>query len=581
MTGSRRRVIALALFLAVVLGLAACTGVPSSSRPQAIQSLGLGEESSAPARPPPNVDPRSLLSYFGEASQYADQNFTAARQYLSRDAQRAWSTGTATVISNNPVISKWDSRTGDLQVEGREIGTVNSAGVYQPSLYGVGDGAPQSFKYRVQMVGGQYRITSAYPGVLLTSDQFRDTFQQRVLYYVGPNSQLVPVPRFSALSQPTQVANWMLAQLAANTQQPDVQAISANLDTVPAPARVSDDGDIAQVQITGSSALPAAARNVLAAQISQTLDGVISPSFFELYDGRRPVNIPQAGGVRFRAQDFTALRGPPAPAADLYYVSPPSNQIRTARGLALTGPVARSVFRSIALARPAAIGQLTIAGVQPTTSTTGTLVIGTQSGGVKPTSVRGVLSRPAWAPGRAEVWTAAGTTVYRVTTDGRSATVHRVTVQLPFQASRVSALRLSPDGSRIAMVISGASNSGQLFVGPVLRSSTDVQVGKLVPVSPEGVLVKDAAWIDAVKLIVIGDVGSSGGPHVFTSYIDGSGWAGGTTAGLPGPADTVTIANDARAWVSADGDVWEQSATGWSGPLRSGQTAGVAPVYLG
>lgn len=590
MSRRRMRCAAAALVTLVAVVLAGCTGVPTSSRPQSIQSIGLGEGQSAlPIRPERNADPRDIVTHFLEASGLgADRGFSDERRFLSKQGNQGWSPSTATVIADDRSVGTWNPSTSELVVTGRQIGSVSAAGVYTPVLTGTGDGGVrQEFKYKVQLVGGQYRITSASPGLLLTNDQFRSTFQQRDLYYFDTDNQyLVQVLRYSALTQPVRIAEWMLDQLAATSPAPDVQNV-VDTNTFPTQARriqvsqVSTDGSAdLHVQITGSAGLSGAARNLLAAQVSQTLDGVLGSESVIIEDGNQAISVPRVQGSQFRASDFAYLRGPPAPAQEVYYLSAPLGRIRTSGGIALAGPLARTGFQSVALARPSAIGELAVAGVQ-ITGNTRTLVIGTQSGGIHATSVRGDLSRPAWAPGRAEVWIAAGSTVYRVTTDGKKSTATTVPVSFPFQAGRISALRLSPDGSRIALVVSGARNSGQVFVGRVLRSGRGVQVGALNPISPEGVFIKDVAWIDSLKLLTIGDVHEPNNAHIFNTLVDGSNWVTGETTGLPSAPDSVTIAPDTHAWVSADNNVWQQGPAGWASPGPSGQTPGVAPIYLG
>ena len=87
------------------------------------------------------------------------------------------------------------------------------------------------------------------------------------------------------------------------------------------------------------------------------------------------------------------------------------------------------------------------------------------------------------------------------------------------------AVRLSPDGSRIAIVVSGAkASSAQLYVGSIVRGSGQVRIDQMPPVSPEGVVVRDVAWLDSNKLFAIGKIAATGDPRVFTTGVDGSEW---------------------------------------------------------
>ena len=95
-----------------------------------------------------------------------------------------------------------------------------------------------------------------------------------------------------------------------------------------------------------------------------------------------------------------------------------NGQLHTESGKPLGGALSdgRYSLASAALARPHLAGPLLVAGVQGT-GNTARLLVGT-SAGLRPTTVKGELSRPAFAPGLAEVWIGAGSGLVRVTMDG-------------------------------------------------------------------------------------------------------------------------------------------------------------------
>ena len=112
--------------------------------------------------------------------------------------------------------------------------------------------------------------------------------------------------------------------------------------------------------------------------------------------------------------------------------------------------------------------------------------------------------RPTVAATRDEFWTVRdGTEVVRVPADGQPQPVRR-----PQPARRwagVSALQLSPDGVRAAVVVNG----NQLFVGTVVRAEdAPVTLRDLRPVAPSLTGVTDVAWSGADRLLVL----ASGGP---------------------------------------------------------------------
>ena len=143
------------------------------------------------------------------------------------------------------------------------------------------------------------------------------------------------------------------------------------------------------------------------------------------------------------------------------------------------------------------------------------------------------------------------------------------------------AARLSPEGSRIAVVVSGAkASSAQLDVGSIVRASGQVRVDQLLPVSPEGVVVRDVAWLDSFKLFAIGTLSATNEPRTFETGVDGTEWTNLGIGNLSPPPDSVTVTSAANVWVSSNGYVWKQSGSQWVSPGPTGQTPGQMPVYL-
>ena len=70
-------------------------------------------------------------------------------------------------------------------------------------------------------------------------------------------------------------------------------------------------------------------------------------------------------------------------------------------------------------------------------------------------------------------------------------------------SGQVVAVRISPDGGRVALVLT-TSGSSQIYVGNIVRSANQVSVNDLQPISPQGVDVTDVAWNDQLKLFATG-----------------------------------------------------------------------------
>jgi lipoprotein LpqB-like beta-propeller protein len=583
-----KRLLAAFVAVASVLLLGGCTGVPSSSAPQTVEALDTDPATDIPSVPPPlNADPRTLVQSYLDANATDADGHNQARAYLTSAAQTRWSDATATVIADDFSVDTYHPSTHTVTVFGRRLGTLNAAGIYTPSLQGIGEGGSKvPFQFTISRAAGQNRIDQLPNGLLLTDQQFRDTFQQRVLYFYDVAEDfLVPDLRWSAIGDRTQLATWLLTQLATGPRPELQNAVST--DTLPAQADARHLtvtlGTPTRIEIPGSSQLDPGVRNRLAAQLGATLSLTVSGRAISITDGGTPVNIPQVQDDQFTASQFAAAKGPVLPDPAVYYLV--GGRVYTEAGRPMSGPAGdgRYALTSLAVGRPHAGGPLLVAGAEGSGSSQ-RLLVGTQAGGLRQTKLRGALSRPAFAPGRSEVWIGDGSTLYRVTLAGAQAVVSRIPIPTVSGGGRVVAVRLSPDGSRVAMVVSGASaSSAQLYIGSIVRGAGQVRVDTLEPISPEGVVLTDVAWNDPQRLFGIGYVASTQDARTFETGVDGTEWTNLGIGNLAVPPDSVTVATAANVWVSsANGYVWKQGGTGtqWVSPGRTGQTLGRAPVYL-
>lgn len=565
---------------AAVVALAACSGVPSSSAPETVQALDTGGASGAPSTNAPNLggDPRLIVDSF--LAQNATSSTTLARAYLTNAANIRWSDNIATIIADE-TTGTFDTSRDTVTVYGRVLGTLSNSGVYSPALQG-GERQPFVFHF-VQLPDRQWRIDRLHPGLLLSDEDFRDKYRQQVLYFYDLGEQsLVPDLRWSALDDRVQWSVWLLRELAdgprpdlANAVSPDTMPANINPTTITVTL-----GTPTLIDIPGSSQLDPGVRDRLAAQVSLTLIDALSGREITIMDGATPVVIPAVGGTAFSASDFTSALGPPVPSAAVYYLS--GGRVRDESGRALAGPLGEGrqyYLASFALDQPQPGGAIYAAGVTGTDAKE-RLLVGTTRGGLRQTSVEGALSRPAFAPGTTEVWIGAGSTLYRV--DANTGALRAYPVPIVSGGGQILALRFSPEGSRIALVIGGANGEGQLYVGAVVRGSGQVRVDGLQQISPTGLVVTDVAWLDSFKLFAIGYVAGSGDSRTYETGADGSDWTTSTLGNLPtrqGP-DAVTAATAANVWVSASGYIWQLSGTSWVSPGTTGQTPGTAPVYL-
>jgi Lipoprotein LpqB beta-propeller domain/Sporulation and spore germination len=575
----RRPVGVVSALVLTAIAAAGCTAVPTDSRPEVVESLPAQIEAPHPEiSPPPGADPRTIVEDFLQANALGDPHHNAARSFLTTEAKNRWSDTTVTVV-DNPFVGNVDSK-NMIAVTGPEIGTIDASGVYTPALSGDGSGAggvAVSPSFRLKRVRGQWRIDSLQNGLVVSAAQFQtQSFEQRSLYYFDQSgTRLVPDPRWTQLGSGVALADWLMTRLADGPRGSLQTMLPGQADPKRETVSMRDDG-VTVVEIPGAGQLGEASRDRLAAQIGMTLAQVPQVSTVEIVDAQRPVRIPEAGSAVFDAVDVTARYQPSPTAAGLYYVR--SGGVYDESGTALPGKVGSGMYRltSVAMGTRPLTATLSVAGTRGTGGAQ-RLLIGSDRG-LSPTALQGRLSRPAWDTAHDEVWIGDGTGLYRVTPAGVVKRV-QVTAASGSATGRVTAVRLSPEGARVALVLTDSDGSAQLWVGSIVRTSSAVRVDALTPISPQGVAVSDVAWNDELKLFAIGRDLRSGFPGVYEVQVDGSRWTDRGTVGLPQAPDSITVAEGEVAAVSAGITVWKQRAGSWVSLLRQ-QTVGTNPVYV-
>ena len=579
------------LLAGLALALTACTGIPTSSAPQVIQPVHIGASASPAISPTPGEAPLSLVQGFLQAGAADPSGTTSARSFLTTSARVQWAATSVTII-DNPQYVPYDRSTGYVGVTGQQVAQINANGVYLPV-----QGSFQS-QFHVTLVDGQYRIDKLPSGLglLLTSDEFRNAFHQYPIYFYDLNDQyLVPDYRWTAFSPTdlTDLVQWEVGQLVSGPRPSMVNTVNQSY-TLPSGLGTSNShvvvtsapNDPLEIEIPGSSQLAGDVRNRLAAQLCQMV-AAIQPSgpVMEITDSKVPVEIPAVRSSEFTQASFpTKGLVPPTPPVGVYYLA--SGQLRTGNGSPVAGALGRGQFYLDSVALHPAIENaqtLLVAGVAGQDDE---LAVGTEDLGLRVTNLKNVTTRPTFDPGTDEVWVGVGKTLERATISGQSATIASVPIQSltgPVGSLGViKAVRMSPEGARIALIVAGPNNTTQLYVGAVVRQNNQVHVQGLSLLSPSGAVLQDVAWSDGRRLVAVGYDGSAQNQRVYDVGVDGSDWTEASTT-LAGQLTSVTVAPSQPVWVSTETDgvsyIWQQISGGWRAPVKA-QTQGGNPVYV-
>lgn len=572
----------LACLAVLALLLAGCTGVPRSSAPRTIAPVDVeAGTSSSPIVPAANADPRTIVTGFLNNSAIDSKNHVSARAFLATRTQQTWSDQSATIVDRVTIdVYKLVGQTATVPVRGRVIATLSAAGTYTRFS---GTGKDVVFPFTLSHASGQWRIVGLRPGLLLTQLQFEDTYKLRPLYFFDLAHQyLVPDGRYSALSG-DDLDTWLVNQVAAGARPELSNAVSSDVLPSHASARSisvthSRDGKPTKIEIPGSSQLDPGGGRRLAAEIAKTVNAASPDEILQITDGGIPVSISGVGQTFTYQQLRPDFDGPPFPVSEVYYLR--NGRIAGEDGRLLEGPLNKGTYflNSIAMSRSNPRSELMAAGV-----TSQGLVVGDESLGFGRVVLGGALtSRPAWAPGISEVWVGKGSKIFRLAVDGKAAAASEVTVPSSTGGGQITALRISPEGSRIALVIK-AGDGAQLFIGSIVRAAGQVRIDALQSISPESVTITDLGWVGELKIVAIGRVGQTVGEgQYYETNADGASWTAHALDGLslPGP-DSLTVARQQQAWVSVDKTVWVQVGGTWK-PAggTTDQTPGDKPVYL-
>jgi hypothetical protein len=578
--------------IAVLVALAGCTTVPESSTPQVVQPVVVQPPDVGVSGPLPGEDPRSIVQDFLTANlDPRDPSYSAARSYLSKDERGHWNPATVTIVDHtqvsNIVLNKTKrgmSQSGSITVTGDPIGTIDETGTYKPILRGDGSGlgaVSVPLTYKLREFDGEWRITSLPLGLLVTSAQF-EAFHQYSVYFFDANEQdLVPTPRYTQLTAPKDVVPWLVqVQLAGQppaTLSTGFPPGGSDNVKVTYPADPSDPSQPISIEVPGASGLDGDSLNRLASQIGATLEQDYKVDRIRITDGGTPVRIPIADASTFSVESVGGRYQPTAPGKQLYFVH--DGAVYQDSGRRIPGKAGLGAYglTSVALTL-APSGALQVAGVRGNPSAE-TLDIPNPRvpDALVATTVHGSLSRPSWAPGRHEVWIGDGTDLERVTGPH---SVQNVPLNVPQgkATGRVIAVRISPDGGRVALVL-WSGDSSQIYVGTIVRSSSQVSVDNLQPISPQAVRVTDVAWNDQLKLFATGNDTLSRVQQVYEVQCDGSAWTPRGNAELPGPPQSVTAASGSAVVVSTGNSIYQQQGATWRA-LLNGESLGTNPVYL-
>lgn len=527
-----RRPTAFVLALLVTLVLAGCSGLPTSSGVRAGKAI---DNHAAPTvgnieypGPTAGASQKDIVGGFLDATAGTNQNYDRAREYLTKAASDNWSPRTVEVTSG----------TRDLIASGTDSVTATAESTAnldaEAHLTEQPDGATTTAEFGLAKVNGEWRISKlpANFGLWMSVEQFKRIYQPQEVYYPAATGRtLVPDTQWY-----TQTG--LVSSLAAAVVR-GAPAWMNGMTLAPLPKgsqltgpSVSIDNDgVASVNVSGEvlSATPAQ-RTALWASMLATLGQVSEVRrVMLLVDGAR-LQAPRLPDSPTAPSDlgYTAVNGNPAP-----LVGRASHTKLEWMDEADTRTDLRNPGRNKRLPQLPTIDRnwyrlavsgdgKQVAAIDGANEVLGRWVDGHLS---RISGFGTDLVAPSFSSTRAptggsvdELWVAGRSTPKDSSGKSANGTLWVVDAELPVADAqpqpvdaswlrdlRITAIRLSPDGERIAVAVRTSSGAAQVYVAGVVRGKRGhaQSLTKPLRVAPSVGHVLDVGWLDYATLAVL------------------------------------------------------------------------------
>jgi Lipoprotein LpqB beta-propeller domain/Sporulation and spore germination len=498
---SPRRVSVALLAVGLLTG---CAQIPSSGSPSSSGSAREVDQAAARdpvvrvfAEGPHDGDSvYSIVSGFLEASSTVEDDVSTARKFLTDSASARWRPDVGVTVYDHTAARIAAKSTDRLEFTAPAEGTVDDQGVYlaaSPGKQALAD-------FDLVKVDGNWRIDDVPAGLFISKQDFDREYAGLDMYFLaggGHSPVLVPDPIYLRRDAglPTALMNALLAG-PSRWLKPAVSS------AVPAHAVLAEPVDVvsgvATVRLMPDS-VPAnsVARDTLLGQIVLTLTEDPDITAVEVSAGDRPVTLGGRGSPRLARSDVAIFQPadlrPPGPSAYYlrdgvsYMVGPPGAQ----------GPFAPSTKLAEIAVAP---GGNVLAGISKDRTTLWTAP-GDQPSHLS-VRLKGDDLRSASFDQDGNLWVLDGASpdsvLRRIPAEGDP-----VAVSLGgFVARQIMRLRVSSDGTRVAMVLDTVEGS-QVYLGLATGTGADLAVGSLRRLGFPLLDPMDIGWADPDRLVVL------------------------------------------------------------------------------
>ncbi|EIF00326.1 LpqB family beta-propeller domain-containing protein [Saccharomonospora glauca] len=578
-----RRVSGAALALVLcVLTVTGCAAIPMESQPKAIPQSHVGQPTQEIPEPELGLDPLTVVRKFVRYSVQPANDHAASRAYLSDKTREAWKPDSSLrVIKDefNTVYAPESEQPDDpnervVALRAVQIGRLAPDHSFIP---GVSD-YRKPVRVRKQ-ADGEWRIVDPPDSIVITENDFNRAYFQVPVYFFAPDSTaLVSDLRYAVARPQSGLPARVVDLLLSGPSEGLAGAVRNPLGDASLDSNVTngDDGSLI-VPLTGLSDETVQERELMAAQIVRSLQHVTTNRVKLLSDGTPLV----PGRVEWQPSDLPAYDTLSSPSAELPGLMTVGGRVRSLGSGAPIDGLAGSGSLNVVSAAQAINGhQLAVVEAVDGQMRLRVGDYGTPGQVVELSAAQ--MTRPTWKPPvskddkSTEVWTVVdGRQVTRVQqdADGQWVTVPVNASELA-DAGEITALRLSRDGTRAALVA-----GGKLVVASVVRTASGATL-RAPRVLQEDRLysVVDVDWIDHDTLVA---VTSSEWVPVARVSVDGFQFDQYNTSNLTPPMRAVTAAPGRPIVVADNSGLWTAAEIGAVWVPHGHSTADAQPFYPG
>lgn len=527
----------------LVLALAGCVGIPTSGGvvPGPVIDEQLDPDVVVLASGPvPDSDQERILTDFMQAVRSPQNDYAIAKQFLTPQLAAGWDPNASTIIRSTAGISPGETA-DTLEYTVASRATVDGQGRYTARR----DASSQTLVFGFAQVDGQWRISEAADGIVLSASSFEVAFRARPLYFFDPSHDyLVPDVRWfpARATAPIRVVRALLAGPSDWLQQGVVQTAFPVATTL-------GDGS---VDVTGSSATVDLSAEALAAsadeldRMRQQLVATLATPNVTMTVGGRELPTPDPSGT-------SALVNPSVESAALVGLDDRFG-FDGGEGIVAIENLSDAV---VAVSPTAAVlsADRAVAAFRAGDGSVGVASLGDEAVQL---DGRAGLIPPSLDPFRF-VWSAQGGSAASVVAFELDGTGHPVQSALPENASVVS-MDVSRDGTRLLAYLAAGTGPRLVVAGIIRQDDVPVALGPLLELQVGSAQPVDAAWVDdrtVAALTSDGEVSvfEIGGPARSLGQVPGG-------AAIVGGNGTDGIR------VLAGGELWRpQGSSGWVSTL--------------